>query len=92
MSLLCNFIHDEDVRHTETKYVWNDAYTHQFRSGIIASLPLFNNIVNTLDCNSRQSVNNALNSFTDTLRNVADPLFSKNVSLRMFILLKMSHS
>ena len=50
---------------------------NQFRSGIISNLPMFNTIVEDLDCTSCDSINSALNKFTDVIRHVADPLFSK---------------
>jgi len=54
-----------------------DAKREQFRSGIIGCLPKFNSIVEGIACNDRSSVNKAVNDFSDTIRSVADPLFSK---------------
>ena len=59
------------------KYKWEDALRGQFRSGIISLLHVFNSIVQHIDYSSRSSINNMLNSFTETIRSVADPLFSK---------------
>ena len=33
--------------------------------------------MNNIDCSCKQSVNNIVNSFTDVLRDIADPLFTK---------------
>ena len=60
-----------------TYHKWDDEYKHQFRVGIISQLPLFNVAVDNIDCTSRQFINDAVNSFTNIIRSVADPLFSK---------------
>jgi len=40
-------------------------------------LPVFNTIVQHVDYSSRTEINDVLNRFTETIRSVADPLFSK---------------
>lgn len=66
----------------EIKYKWKGTLINYFRLGIIARLPVMNNIVNNLNCNDRESVTNALNDFTNVLRNVTDPLFSKRCHVK----------
>ena len=76
-SLLCNNVSTEYKSHTDVKYKWDDALRGQFRSGIISMLPVFNTIVQHVDYSSRTAMNYVLNRFTETIRSVADPLFSK---------------
>jgi len=76
-SLLCNNVSAEYKSHTDVKYKWDDALRGQFRSGIISMLPVFNTIVQHVDYSSRTAINDVLNRFTETIRSVADPLFSK---------------
>lgn len=78
LTLLCNNIPENEVSYSELKFKWNDNCKELFRSGIIAQLPLFNSIVHSLGYNNRESVNTTICNFTDVLRNVADPLFSKH--------------
>ena len=74
---VCNNASSEYKSYTDVKYKWNDALRSQFRSGIICMLPVFNSIVENIDCSSRASINDILNRFTETIRSVADPLFSQ---------------
>ena len=76
-SLYCNHKTVDQLPFTETKLKWDDSSRNQFRSGIISNLPMFNRIVEDLDCSSCGSIKSALNKFNDVIRNVADPLFSK---------------
>jgi len=76
-SIRCNNYVPLNKSYTETRYKWDNSFTQQFRSGIIAQLPVFNTLVNNIDCSCKQSVNNIMNSFTDVLRDIADPLFTK---------------
>ena len=48
-----------------------------FRSGLITKLPHFNHIVDELDVSRPESIDTCKNNFTLTIRDVADPLFSK---------------
>ena len=77
-SLLCNYVSSEYQSYTDVNYKWDDVLREQFRSGIISMLPAFNNIVHHIDFSSRSSINDVLNNFTETIRSVADPLFSKS--------------
>ena len=45
-------------------------------------LPVFNTILQHIDSSSGMSINDGLHRLTETIRNVADPLFSKK---NMFI-------
>lgn len=76
-SIKCNNTLPLQNTFTETKYRWDNTLRDEFRSGVISHLPDFNNIVNNIDCTNKQSINNAVQSFTDTLRSITDPLFSK---------------
>ena len=60
-------------------YKWDASHKSDFRLGLIAELPIFNELVNSIDINSRTSVNYVLNNFT-TIVNVADPLFCHRVN------------
>ena len=64
-SIRCNNYVPLNKSYTETRYKWDNSFTQQFRSGIIAQLPVFNTLVNNIDCSCKQSVNNIVNSFTD---------------------------
>ena len=63
---------------SDTKYKWNDSLREQFRSGIIRILPTFNDIVHNINCPDRDSINVLVDKFSNTIRDVADPLFAKN--------------
>ena len=45
-------------------------------------LPQFKNVVSNIDCTNKESVNNVVNSFTNIVRSVADPLFSKQCTFK----------
>ena len=81
-SIRCNNYVPLNNSYTETRYKWDSSFTQQFRSGIIAQLHVFNTLVNIIDCSCKQSVNNIVNSFTDVLRDIADPLFAKQCRFR----------
>ena len=76
-SLLCNNVPSDYQSFTDVKYKWDDTLREQFRSQIISMLPVFNTIVQHVDYSCRTSINNVLNRFTETIRSIADPLFSK---------------
>ena len=76
-SLNCNNIPRGGLYYSETRYKWDSTFREEFRSRLISQLPLFNTIVNTTDYLSRDSVNNMLLLFTNSIRDIADPLFSK---------------
>ena len=86
-SIRCNNYVPLNNSYTETRYKWDNSFTQQFRSGIIAQLHVFNTLVNNIDC-SQQSVNNIVNSFTDVLRDIADPLFAKQCRFRIFLTMR----
>ena len=83
----CNTAVPDDQERSEIRFKWSDAKREQFRSGIIGCLPKFNNIVEGIDCNDRSSVNKAVNDLSDTMRSVADPLFSKCHHLKKNLIL-----
>jgi len=64
-SMRCNNCVPLNKSYTGTRYKWDNSFTQQFRSGSIAQLPVFNTLVNNIDCSCKQSVNNIVNSFTD---------------------------
>jgi exonuclease III len=76
LSLCCNNCSPSQKRFTDVKFKWDSSLRNQFRSEIIAKLPVFNSIVHDIDSSNRLSINNAICKFTDTIRSVADPLFS----------------
>jgi len=64
------------------KFQWDVNLREQFRSGIVKNLKKLNTIINNDNSLSRDtcSINNMLNDFTNTIRNVADPLFDVNLN------------
>jgi len=46
---------------------------------VIAKLPCFNRLSNCIDISDRESINNTLCEFTNIVRDIADPLFKRNV-------------
>ena len=76
-SLQCNNVISVDSSFTETKFKWNEQLRDQFRSGVIANLSNFNEIVNNTNCTDRLSVDSMLSDFTNILQEIANPLFSK---------------
>ncbi len=77
-SLLCNNRLHSEEKQSDTKYKWNDSLREQFRSGIIRILPTFNDIVHNINCPDRDSINVLIDKFSNTIRDVADPLFAKD--------------
>jgi len=75
--LKCNTAVPDDQERSDIKFKWSTAKRGYCRSGIIGCLPKINSIVEGIACNDRSSVNKAVNDFSDTMRSVADPLFSK---------------
>jgi hypothetical protein len=65
------------------RYKWNDNHVNTFRNSLIAKLPEFNRLTCAIENGNRLSINDALNNFTSLIRNVADPLFSKNIPNRI---------
>jgi len=76
-SLKCNTTVPDNHERSEIRFKWSDAKRERFRSGVISCLHRFYNIVEGIDCSDRSSVNKNVNDFSDTMRSVADPLFSK---------------
>ena len=66
--------------YTETKYKWNKNLTAQFRPNVIANLPNFNSIINSISTNVPETVNNAVDQFSRTLHSMLHSLFSKRVT------------
>ena len=61
----------------ETIFKWSNEKRDIFRSQLISKLPDFNQIVKDVNTSDKKSINDTLNSFTRTLREIADPLFSQ---------------
>ena len=74
-SLNCNVHLNENNSSSYVKYKWSDWLKHDFRSGLIAKLPCFNRLSNCIDISDRESINNTLCKFTNSVRGIADPLF-----------------
>jgi len=68
-----------DVEDSGTRncYEWNDTLKEAFRSNLISKLTSFNQVIHRVNIGNKDSVNDCVNEFTDILRSVADPLFSK---------------
>jgi len=79
LSLRCNISSYTNTPENETKFVWNAELRDQFRNGLIGKLTQFNNISSSTNVDSRASVNNTINLFTDAIRDAADPLFKKHI-------------
>lgn len=76
-SLYCNNYSPSYETFSDVKYKWDNTLREQFRSGLITKLPVLNDIVENIDYTSRMSINSVLDRFTTTIRDIADPLFSK---------------
>ena len=61
----------------DRKFSWNPSQRTTFRNRLIALLPTFNSITSNINRCSRSSNNDNVNKFSDTLTEVAFPLFSK---------------
>ena len=59
------------------KYQWDSKNTLEYRSLLITKLPDLNQVIHNIDCNSRDSINNALIQVTEIIRSIADPLCCK---------------
>ena len=64
----------------ETKIRWDSSYISNFRAGLIGKLPAFNLLTNDINISSKGSINNVITDFTNIVRSVTDPQFSKHVS------------
>ena len=72
-----------NIRSTEsvgTRYKWNPNYKNKFRSNILSKLPSLNNLTNIINSSDRTSINELITDFTSIIRDVADPIFSSQVS------------
>jgi len=56
----------------------NGTVRDEFRSRIISKLPIFNDIVRSIDNSNQLSINSIIDKFTATIRSEADELFSKS--------------
>jgi len=63
---------------TDVKYKWDSSRRDEFRSRIISKLPIFNDIVRSIDNSNQLSINSIIDKFTATIRSEADELFSKS--------------
>ena len=61
----------------EIKHKWNDENAERFRSGIIGCLPRFNIITQCIDKCCRESINKTVDEFSEIIRSVTIPLFSR---------------
>ena len=52
---------------------------HEVRSALIAILPCCNRLSNSIDISDRESINNTLCKFANTVRDIADPSFKHHV-------------
>jgi exonuclease III len=76
-SLACPKSVQNDNPQYEIKCKWSDENTELFRSGIIGHLPRFNNIVQNIDVSCRDSIDKTVEDFSEIVRSVANPLFSR---------------
>ena len=67
----------ECEQNNDVNFLWNPNQKTTFRNRLIALLPKFNSITSTVNHCSRSSINNMVSQFSDTLTEVAFPLFSK---------------
>ena len=76
--LLCNSYNESVSESFNFEYVkWSDDEKELYRSGLIAKLSILNNILLQCNLTNVNSVNTMVNSFTDVIREVSDPLFLK---------------
>ena len=76
--LYCDNKSTDYESYTDVRYKWDSALKDDFRAGIFSNLSHFDNTLRDIDCTNRESINNATCMFTETIRSVADPLFSKS--------------
>jgi len=77
-SLYCDNKSPDYESYTDVRYKWDCALKDDFRAGIFLNLTHFDNTLRNIDCTNRESINNATCMFPETIRSVADPLFSKS--------------
>jgi len=66
------------VENKGISFKWNVNLREQFRSGVYDSLENIISVVDNVNCSSRDSINSMLNEFSEIVRVVANPLFSKS--------------
>ena len=79
-SIKCSNVTKHNQHYEFTRYKWNDEFRDIFRKRLIERLPDFNRVTLNVDTEDRESVNNSVNSFTDIIKEAADPLFSRQYS------------
>ena len=79
-SIKCSNVTKHNQHYEFTRYKWNDEFRDIFRKRLIERLPDFNRVTLNVDTEDRDSVNNSVNSFTDIIKEAADPLFSRQYS------------
>ena len=79
-TLRCKLFNKESTESVGTRYKWNSDCKNDFRSSIISKLPIFNSLTNSINNSDRTSINNLITDFTSIIRDVADPIFSSQVS------------
>ena len=67
-SLKCRVTYQHKIKTKEVRLKWDDSNKIAFRNGIISNLSQLNNLVYDIDLNSRDSVNNTINEFTEILK------------------------
>ena len=73
------------VDQKEMNIRWDSKYKNNFRASVIGKLPAFNLLTSDINISSKESIlyiNKVITDFTNIVRNVTDPLFSKHVSLK----------
>lgn len=78
-ALQCNIHKQTTDSQGGIKYTWSDDCKTTFRSGLIAQLPVLNDLTRDIELNNRSTIDTLVNDFTTIIRKVADPLFEKNV-------------
>lgn len=79
LSIYCNAGLRERPTGSFIRYKWSDSLKSEFRSGLIGRLSSFNRLTENMQYNNRSSINNVVCGFTNIIREVADPLFSRRV-------------
>ena len=76
-SLCCNKSTPITENVSDIKFKWDNLLRERYRAGLISKLPVLNNLTTNIDYSNRDSVNHVINDFTQIIRDVSDPLFSK---------------
>lgn len=78
-SIVCNIVDSiTNNQYVRTDIKWNADLRDNFRRGLISKLSAFNAVTENVNFNNRNDVNNCISTFTDIIKNVAEPLFCKH--------------